>query len=121
MRASWMALAERFLDGPSLSVHVFDEGGRPLAAEVSIVEQDLRAGERWFSRGSDGRHDRFLPRPGNYTIRAACDGFEPAEAAVTVIKGVVGTDLVLKRLSVHSDSSIDRAGDAQAPSGPSGG
>lgn len=93
IRPSWMALANRLLDGPSLSGQVRDRRGRPLEATVEIAEVATFEGERWSTRPRDGRFDRFLPQPGIYRLRASL-GRRTVERRVEV-NGHVTIDLTL--------------------------
>ncbi|MBI4701788.1 MAG: hypothetical protein HY744_11630 [Deltaproteobacteria bacterium] len=84
VRPSWMLLAERFLSGPSIDGYVSDAAGRPVSAEVEILETELREGELWRSRCRDGYYARYLPGPGRYTLRVSAPGLAPVERPVAV-------------------------------------
>jgi hypothetical protein len=73
-RASWMWLAKRFVNGPSVSVRTFDMAGNPLAAEIAFDEVVHFEGERWTTRCRDGRFDYILPRKGTYTVTVSAGG-----------------------------------------------
>jgi hypothetical protein len=88
IRSSWMTLADRYLDGPSLGGRVLDALGRPLEAEVSLAEVERPQKERWTSRCKDGRFDRYLAKAGTYTLRVALDGGAVLEEKVVVDKHV---------------------------------
>ena len=94
-RPLWRTLLQRVLAGPRLSGHVRAPDGTPLVAEVSLEQVELRAGERWSSRASDGRYDRVLARPGRYTVRASAPGHAPFQAEVKV-RGATDFDIVLE-------------------------
>lgn len=94
-RATWIALLDRFLDGPSISGDVRDAAGAPLEAEIRVVEIKPRAGERWTSRPRDGFFARFVPRPGEYNVVASAPGYEPAQQRLMVEKHVAGVRFVL--------------------------
>ena len=82
-------LFDRFLDGPSVSVVVTDMSGRPVKAEVIVVEMAPQEGERWMTRCPDGRHDRFLssarPRGGAWTIEVRPEGGEPVTKTIRAL------------------------------------
>jgi hypothetical protein len=85
-RGAWLALARRFVRGPTVSVRASDVTGRPLVAEVSVAEIELFEDERWTTRCRDGRFDYILPRPGDYTV-VVQRGDARVERAVHVGKG----------------------------------
>jgi hypothetical protein len=87
IRPSWGALFDRYLDGPSVEGHVRDERGRPVAAQVSVVEVETHAGEVWTSRCPDGFFGRYLPGFGHFTVRVTPDGGNPVDASVEVSPG----------------------------------
>jgi hypothetical protein len=97
LRPLWRGLARRYIEGPSLTGRVVDAQGRPLAAEVRLREQALRAGERWTARPRDGRFDRYLPGPGRTTLQIEAPGFAPVERTLEVgsARAVVG-EIVLR-------------------------
>src|SRR5262249_12489972 len=97
VRASWGALFDRYLDGPSVQGHVRDEAGRPISAEVRVAEVVTHAGEAWKSRPSDGLFGRFLPRFGSYTLRVTADRGAPIEKTIIVSKelGRVSVDITV--------------------------
>lgn len=68
-RPVWAAMLHEVLTGPMITVHVTDTRGAPAAAEVVIEEQLPRQGERWLTRGRDGRADRVVAAAGRYTVR----------------------------------------------------
>ncbi len=84
LRPLWLALARRYLEGPSFGGRVLGPDGRPVAAEVRVVEQALRAGERWSARPRDGRFDRYLAAPGRITLRIEAPGLAPLERVLEV-------------------------------------
>lgn len=84
-RGAWVALARRFLRGPSFSVNARDAAGRPLVAEVSVSEIKHFEGERWTTRCRDGRFDYMLPRAGDYTV-VVRHGEVEVERPVTIAK-----------------------------------
>ncbi|PID39675.1 MAG: hypothetical protein CSA24_00820 [Deltaproteobacteria bacterium] len=84
MRPVWQRLFDRFLDGPSLSGHIVDAQGKPVRALVKVREIKLRAGETWQTRKRDGRFDRYLPAPGQYTIDVSAKGYAPKTRVVRV-------------------------------------
>ena len=77
VRRTWQLLLDRYLDGPSVYGFVRDANGKPLEAEVRIAEIATREGESWTSRCRDGRFDRYLPKPGRYTLQVP--GFAAVE------------------------------------------
>lgn len=96
LRATWVRLLERFVDGPSLSGTVTDSLGRPVVAEVALDEIAPRAGERWTTRCRDGRFDRFVPAPGRYTVRVRVAGREPVVRTVDIDKGRAPLEIKLE-------------------------
>ena len=68
-RPAWRFVAERFLNGPSITVKVVDAAGRPVRRTVWIDKMQPRNGEKWSSRCPDGTYHRYLPKAGLYTIR----------------------------------------------------
>ncbi len=95
MRPTWVALLERFVEGPSLVVTVRDVGGRPLEAAVGLAEVRQRAGEALKTRARDGLWARYLPGPGRYTVWAEIAKGRRTSRRVTVPAGVVHLELVL--------------------------
>lgn len=88
VRPAWLALFDRYLDGPSVEGRVRDESGRPVSARVDVAEIQPRAGERWRSRCTDGFYGRFLPGYGKFTVRVTPpDGGAPIEKTVEVAQG----------------------------------
>lgn len=102
MRPSWGLLFDRYLDGPSVEGRVRDAAGKPVAAEVSVVEVQTRAGESWRSRCSDGFYGRFLPGFGRFTVRVTPPAGAPVEKTVEVTpeKGRVVVDFVVPGAAV---------------------
>ncbi|MGB0588621.1 MAG: M14 family zinc carboxypeptidase [Myxococcota bacterium] len=76
-------LMDRFLDGPSLTVYVVDLEGKPIQAEVRIVEMAPENGEVWKSRCPSGRYDRYLPEVGTWNLEVLVPGMEPHRVAIT--------------------------------------
>lgn len=95
-RPALPALLRRFTDGPSLSGHVTAGDGRPLEAEVRVLEVETKEGERWTSRPLDGRFDRFLPGPGSYRVQARAPGYQTRTVTVQV-DGHEQVELVLPK------------------------
>lgn len=110
-RPAWRFLLQRCVEGPAVAGRVLSGTGRPLLAEVRIVEQRLPGGERWYSRCRDGRFHRLLARPGRYTVRAEAPGHAPTERSVRVRAGQVAeVELVLEpspALSVAAAATAD--------------
>ncbi len=96
MRPIWTRLLDRYLDGPSVYGVVRDSKGRPIVAEVRVVEQTMGEQERWLSRCRDGHYDRFLPGPGQYTVRISVPGLPPQEKQVTVGKERLRVDFTVE-------------------------
>jgi len=96
MRPVWTRLFDRYLNGPSVFGTVTDAKGRPVVAELSIVEQTLGEQEHWQTRCRDGRYDRFLPAAGSYTVRVSGPGFPVQEKRVTVGDQRVRLDFVVE-------------------------
>ena len=76
-------LMDRFLDGPSLTVYVVDIEGKPIQAEVRVVEMAPENGEVWKSRCPSGRYDRYLPEVGTWNLEVRVPGMEPHRVAIT--------------------------------------
>jgi len=96
-RPAWQGLLRRCVQGPTIAGRVVDAEGRPLLAEVQVVEQRRPGGERWFSRCRDGRFFRLLAKPGRYTVRAEAPGFGPTTRRVWAGAGQVArVELVLE-------------------------
>ena len=89
-------LLERYLDGPSVFGVVRDAKGRPVVAEVSIVEQQLQEQEHWLTRCRDGHYDRFLPGPGQYTVQVSVPGLPPLTRQITVGKERLRLDFIVE-------------------------
>lgn len=87
VRPTWTLLLDRFLAGPSLSVTVVDARSIPVAAQVHVEELAPQQGERWESRCRDGRHSRFLPAPGRYTLRVSAPSAPEVTQLVEVSAG----------------------------------
>lgn len=68
-RDSWRFILERTLRGPTLTVEVVDESGRPVVAPVDVLESLPINGERWQTRKKDGLYHRLLAKPGRYRVR----------------------------------------------------
>ena len=97
VRPAWSRLFDRYLDGPSVEGHVHDAAGKPITADVQVVEVKTRAGESWKTRCPDGFFGRYLPEHGKYTIRVTPTGGAPIDTAVEVTeaKGRVSVDIVV--------------------------
>ncbi len=67
-RPIWKALLNRVLEGAWIGGRVLDHSGRPLVAEVMLEETQTFEGELWRTRASDGRFDRAVVGPGQYTL-----------------------------------------------------
>ena len=87
MRPAWGVFFDRYLDGPSVEGRVKDEQGRPMAAEVRVVEVQTNAGESWKSRCPDGFFGRYLPAFGRFTVRVTPEGSAPVEKTVESAAG----------------------------------
>ncbi len=85
IRPAWRFLVERFLNGPSLSVQVVDAQGRPVKAEVRVLEQKLNADEHWTTRCKDGYHHRYLDKPGLYHLLIRTPGQKDLQKEVEVL------------------------------------
>jgi len=98
VRPSWMALFDRYLDGPSVEGRVRDEAGHPVSAKVEIAEIVTGAGEEWRSRCSDGFFGRYLPSFGTFTVRVSPPGGGAViekKVTPTKEKGRVTADIVI--------------------------
>jgi hypothetical protein len=87
VRPGFGFLLDRFLDGPSVTVHVLDLEGYPVAAEVRVVEMAPRNDELWMTRCPTGRYDRYLPRPGRWNLEIRAPDVPPFRARVDARKG----------------------------------
>ncbi|HNI58448.1 MAG TPA: M14 family zinc carboxypeptidase [Pseudomonadota bacterium] len=96
MRPIWTRLLDRYLDGPSVYGVVRDGKGRPVVAEVSIVEQTMAEQEHWQTRCRDGHYDRFLPGPGEYTVRVTAPGVAPKDQRIKVGKERLRIDFTVE-------------------------
>lgn len=74
IRGSWMALADRTLDGPSIGGVVRDARGRPVHAEVTLASIVLRENEHWMTRCRDGSFSRYVAEPGRQTVEVRLPG-----------------------------------------------
>ncbi|MFO0587019.1 MAG: M14 family zinc carboxypeptidase [Polyangiaceae bacterium] len=79
VRPAWGVLFNRYLEGPSVEGRVKDDKGRPVSADVKVVEVKTNAGEVWKSRCPDGFYGRYLPAFGKYTLRVTPDGGAPID------------------------------------------
>lgn len=93
VRTLWQRLLARYLDGPSIEGVIRDAAGRPVEAEVELVDQARAQGERWTSRSRDGAYHRFLAAPGPVQVRVRA-GRHTLERALTV-RGRVRLDWTL--------------------------
>jgi hypothetical protein len=96
-RKAWQTLLERVLAGTRISGHVKDSAGKPVVAEVSIEEVQLRADEHWNTRASDGRFDRVVVGPGTYTLGVRAKGYAPVTQKVRVRSKPVELAITLRR------------------------
>ena len=94
-RPVWRTLLDRVHDGPRISGHVRDPKGNPVEATVHVKEVQLRAGEQWNARASDGRFDRLVANGGTYTLEASAPGFAPQTLDVKV-RGATDIDITLQ-------------------------
>lgn len=97
IRPSWGLLFDRYLDGPSVEGHVKDDKGRPVVADVRVLEVRTHDGETWRSRCRDGFFGRYLPGFGRFTVRVTPEGGAPVDTVVEVArgKGRVAVDIVV--------------------------
>ena len=86
-RPTWQALLRAVVSGPRISGTVHDAAGRPLEAEVTVLQQAPQGGEHWLARARDGHFDRLLAKPGTYTLRVALPGHEAVVQEVEVMQG----------------------------------
>jgi len=77
-------LLDRVLAGTRISGTVTNAAGKPIVAEVSIQEVQLRADEHWTTRAVDGRFDRIVVGPGSYTLGVRAKGYAPVSKKVRV-------------------------------------
>lgn len=85
IRRSWVNLVDRYLDGAAVGGHVYDAVMRPIEADVSFAEIYRPEKESWTSRCRDGRFDRYLSKPGDYTLTVTL-GEHEAKKTVSVRK-----------------------------------
>jgi hypothetical protein len=95
-RPFWEGLLKRVVEGPRVSGHVLDEQGRPLQAEVAVLEIRTFEDEIWKSRARDGRFDRLLPASGDYTLRFRAPGFRE-EIRRARVRDTLTLEVTLKR------------------------
>ncbi len=96
-RGTWQALLDRVVSGPGVRGRLVDAQGQPVVAEVRVRQVKLRDGERWTSRCRDGRFDRLLPGPGQYTLEVVDpQGKIVASRAIDV--GQAGTPAAIVQL-----------------------
>ena len=95
VRATWEFLFERFVRGPAVAGVVLDASGRPVRAQVSIVEQTLNAGERWLTHCPSGRYARYLHRPGKFTLEVQVPGHPVHRTTVRVRRRLKELDIQL--------------------------
>ncbi len=81
-RGAWMALFERWLEGPSLSVRAVDSSGAPIEASVQLDQIATRAGERWTTDPDNGWFHYYLPAAGTYTVRLGTEALEVSRDVV---------------------------------------
>jgi hypothetical protein len=77
VRPGFGFLLDRFLDGPSVTVHVRDLEGFPVEAEVRVVEMAPQNGEVWTTRCPTGRFDRYLPGKGKWNLEIRVPDMAP--------------------------------------------
>ncbi|MFV8750387.1 M14 family zinc carboxypeptidase [Nannocystaceae bacterium ST9] len=94
-RPLWQALLERVHRGPWIGGHVRDASGNPVAASVMVREIQTFEGERWTTRGRDGRFDRAIAKPGKYTLIVEVEGQPAIEREVEVGSRRVDVDIVI--------------------------
>ncbi len=94
-RPIWMTLLDRVQGGPWIGGHVRDAAGKPVAAEVMIAEIRTFEGESWTTRARDGRFERAVAKPGNYTLVVRAKGKPPLEQKVRVGSKRVEIDVVI--------------------------
>ena len=96
---------------PSISGVIYDAGDHPLSdAEVSLEETE--SGKMLTSKTDAQGHFHFaaLP-PGNYTLRAKCDGYRPGSEGPFVIHAQEAKQVVLHlaRIEPGAAAKIDPA------------
>lgn len=95
-----MALVDRVLDGPGIMGTVTNEtNGHPLLAEIKIHELHQDSVGPRMTDGDLGCYHRLLT-PGQYTVTASCDGFDPVTKSISVTNQWELADFTL-----HSDLS----------------
>ncbi len=94
-RPLWMALLDR-VRGPWIGGHVRDAAGKPVAAEVHVEEIERFEGERWTTRGRDGRFDRAVARPGSYRLVVTPEHGAPLQRVVKVGARRTDVEIVVK-------------------------
>ena len=83
-RPTWQALLDRAVRGPGIRGRVTDAQGKPLPAEVVVLEQAPQMDERWTARCRDGAYERMVPKAGTYTVKVALPGYKAVEQRVKV-------------------------------------
>ena len=95
-RGIWQGLLRRVVDGPGVRGRVVDGDGAPVEAEVVVVEQAPKRGERWTSRARDGFFQRLVPAAGRYTVVFKVPGKKDVVRSVDVDTDPVRLDVTLR-------------------------
>jgi hypothetical protein len=95
-RGIWQGLLRRVVSGPGVRGRVVDEHGAAVEAEVVVVEQAPKQGERWTSRPRDGFYARLVPAPGHYTVVVKAPGKADVTRAVDIGDGPVHLDVTVR-------------------------
>lgn len=79
VRPAWKALLKEFVKGEKLLLHITDEAGNPLPAEVQIEGLSYFEGESHTSNPADGIFVKMLTVPGEYRIKLTLKGYSDKE------------------------------------------
>jgi Zinc carboxypeptidase/Carboxypeptidase regulatory-like domain len=94
-RPIWESLLDRVQRGPWIGGQVRDADGKPVVAEVMIVEIRTAEGEAWTTRARDGHFERAVAKPGRYTVVVRAPGKPPIERKLEVGSRRVDVDIVI--------------------------
>jgi hypothetical protein len=95
MRPLSLRALELYLEGPVIVIHVRDENGRPIEAQVQILEYNYIENEVFTTHPHTGRFDYFLKDGGTYTVRVTRDGYDWLETEAHCDSGLCPLSLKL--------------------------
>ena len=91
-------LMQELEERPVLRGVVQNERGEPVQASVRVRGYDVREGEVWKSRSSDGFFFRVLLDRGSYEVSVHADGYETLHQDCVVGKNQPSCTLVLQSI-----------------------